>query len=76
MDDSKKVQLARYVEEYGMACAGAAKALGEIRELLAGDSNNAAARASERALLQEIEEKQKRMQDLLALLGRTDDLEG
>ena len=62
MDPARKQRL---IQQHGMACAGAAKALAELREARLRDGDSPALRALDRRLRQEIDEHQRRMQELM-----------
>ena len=59
-------QRTRAIEELALACAGAAKAISELRERLIRDGEDPATHALMRQLSQEITEHQTRMRALLA----------
>lgn len=53
--------MTRQIEEHGVACAGAAKALGAIRARLAQDPTDVVAQQIEQHLIAEIDAHQKAM---------------
>jgi hypothetical protein len=57
---------ARMIEQHAMACAGAAKALSELRDTRKRTGDTPALRAHERRLQREIEAHQRRIQALLS----------
>ncbi len=56
----------KQIEQHAMACAGAAKALSELREVREQTGDSPALRAHERRLQREIEAHQRRIQALLS----------
>ena len=56
----------RLVEQHAMACAGAAKALAELREARERDGDSPALRALDHRLRQELDEHRRRMHALVS----------
>ena len=63
MDPSHTTKL---IEQHAMACAGAAKALAELREARERDGDSPALRALDHRLRQELDEHRRRMHALMS----------
>ena len=64
--------LQRYIDEHGMARAGAAKALRQVRDQIARDGEDAALRTFEKELIKEMDDHQRKMEELFKEMLQAD----